>query len=109
MSLCALEVLANGSRLPTGYIAIEIEIPDVLRILTLHLSALARGWDDPSPSDDTRDIGTNWVREGTTAILSVPSSVIPRERNYLLNPNHPEFAQIKFGPPEPFRFDVRLK
>jgi hypothetical protein len=35
----------DGSTLPTESIAIEIQIPDVLRILTLALSDLARGWD----------------------------------------------------------------
>ena len=109
VSLCALEALVNGSTLPTRSIAIEIQIPDALRIRTIEVTALVRGWDDPNPSDVTRDIGTNWVREGATAILSVPSSIIPRERNYLLNPNHPEFAQIQLGPPEPFHFDSRLK
>lgn len=109
ISLCVIEVLANSSKLPTGSIAIEIHIPDGLRIRTLEMSALARGWDDPTPSDTTRDIGTNWVREGATAILSVPSSIIPSERNYLLSPTHPDFAQIQFGVPRPFHFDSRLK
>lgn len=52
VSLCAMEVLANTSRLPTGSIAIEIQIPDALLIRTLEMSALARGWDDPTPSDN---------------------------------------------------------
>jgi RES domain-containing protein len=42
-------------------------------------------------------------------MTSVPSFVVPSERNYLLNPNHSAFAGILFGPPEPFRFDPRLK
>ena len=109
VALCALEVLANSSRLPRGLIAIEIRIPDGIPIRTLEVSELPAGWDDPSPSGGPRDIGTNWVRENATAVLSVPSSIIPRERNYLLNPNHSEFAQIRFGVPEPFRFDPRLK
>jgi RES domain-containing protein len=109
VSLCAPEILANSSRLPTGSIVVEIQIPDSLIVRTVEISELPRGWDDPNPSDDTRDIGTNWAREGATAILSVPSSIISRERNYLLNPNHSEFPQIRFGIPEPFQFDSRLK
>lgn len=109
VSLCALEVLANSSALPAGLVVIEIKIPDALPITMLEVSELPRGWDDPSPSDATRAIGTKWVPGGATAILSVPSSIIPRERNYLLNPNHAEFTQIQFGSPEPFQFDSRLK
>ena len=58
--------------------------------------------------DATRDMGTNWAKSLTTAVLSVPSSVVPRERNYILNPAHPDFGRIRFANPEPFYFDDRL-
>jgi RES domain-containing protein len=109
VALCALEVLANSSRLPSGLVIIEIRIPDALRIRNFDISELPAGWDDPRPSDGSKNIGTNWARANMTAVLSVPSSIIPRERNYLLNPNHPDFARIRFGAPQPFRFDPRLK
>jgi RES domain-containing protein len=48
------------------------------------------------------------VSAAETAILAVPSAVIPQELNYLLNPLHPQFKQIRVGRPEPFRFDPRL-
>ena len=104
-----MEVLANSSALPTGLIVVEIEIPEAVQVRTLDVSELPIRWDDPTPADTTRDIGTSWAREGATAVLSVPSSIIPRERNYLLNPAHSDFAEIQFGSPEPFRFDLRLK
>jgi RES domain-containing protein len=109
VSLCALEVLANSSKLPSGAIAIEIRVPDSLTVRRVELSDLPHGWDDPVPPDATRDIGTNWARAGATAVLSDPSSIVPSERNYLLNPNHADFARIGLGVPEPFRFDPRLK
>jgi RES domain-containing protein len=40
--------------------------------------------------------------------LSVPSAVVPPERNYLLNPAHRDFTKIRIGKPEPFHFDPRL-
>jgi RES domain-containing protein len=40
--------------------------------------------------------------------LRVPSVVIPRESNYVLNPEHPEFRQIIIDDPLLFEFDVRL-
>jgi RES domain-containing protein len=107
--LCALEVLANASRLPADLSVIEIIIPRTIAVHALTISELPEGWNDPIPSVATRDLGTNWVKLGATAILSVPSSIVPRERNYLLNPNHPDFAKIRFGAPEPFQFDSRLK
>jgi RES domain-containing protein len=69
---------------------------------------LPTGWDSNPSLDATRDIGTLWANGLTTVVLSVPSAVIPRERNYILNPAHPDFARIKFSGPEPFYFDDRL-
>lgn len=87
VSLCALEVLANSSGLPRGCMVIEIDIPDTLPVLKLEVADLPVGWDSSSPTDSTRNIGTKWVLEGSTAVLGVPSSIIPNERNYLLNPS----------------------
>jgi RES domain-containing protein len=90
-------------------VIIRIEIPDTLAIRTIKDIDLPSGWDDPVPSTLTKDIGTEWVRSCATAVLSVPSAIIPGERNYLLNPMVPAFLSILFSYPEPFRFDPRLK
>jgi len=45
---------------------------------------------------------------GSTLALSVPSRVIPLERNVLLNPRHPAMAEVKVALTEPFVFDDRL-
>jgi RES domain-containing protein len=71
---------------------IEIEIPEAVSMKTLQVSEQPAGWDDPRPSDSLKSIGTNRTRSNATALLSVPSSIVSRERNYLLNPNHPEFT-----------------
>jgi RES domain-containing protein len=105
---CALEVLVNADGLADDYISIAIEIPDDLSVTSLSVADLPSGWDAYPSIDATRDIGTNWAKGLTTAVLSVPSAVIPRERNYLLNPAHPDFGRIRFSNPEPFYFDDRL-
>ena len=38
----------------------------------------------------------------------VPSVIIPREWNYLINPNHPHFSELTWSDPQPFAFDPRL-
>jgi RES domain-containing protein len=40
--------------------------------------------------------------------LAVPSAVIPSEKNYLLNPKHPEFRRIRIENSIPFEFDSRM-
>jgi hypothetical protein len=35
--------------------------------------------------------------------------IVRNERNILINPRHPDFGRIRFGAPEKFEFDPRLK
>ncbi len=72
------------------------------------MSQLGRDWrDDPAP-ERLAELGTRWLREGKTAVLAVPSAVIPREGNYLLNPLHSAFRNARIGRPERFAFDPRM-
>jgi RES domain-containing protein len=41
-------------------------------------------------------------------VLSVPSALVPGDRNLLLNPAHPEARQLAVHTIEPFRLDPRL-
>jgi RES domain-containing protein len=108
-SLCALELLAHSAMLPTDMIVVQARVPRRLSMQTVEESDLPANWSSPIPSKKTQDLGTDWVRSRATAVLSVPSVIIPSERNYLLNPAHPDFARIRFFLPQPFRFDRRLK
>jgi len=108
-SLPALEVRANSANLPAGMALVEIEIPEYLSIVSVRTGELPAGWDYRVPSSASNDIGTEWASHKIAAVMSVPSVIIPRERNYLLNPLHHDFGQIRFGKPEPFVFDPRLR
>jgi RES domain-containing protein len=108
-SLAALEVLVHYSVLPKDHVLTEIQVPDTLAILRIERDRLPDGWDAESPMPATQDIGEIWVREGRHALLSVPSSIIPNERNFIINPAHPAFVEIGFLPPLHFHFDPRLK
>lgn len=52
-------------------------------------------------------MGDEWLAQRRSVILSVPSVVLG-ERNYVLNPAHPDFQRIAFASRIPFRFDMRL-
>ena len=71
-------------------------------------ASLPAGWRDSPPTIASQQIGNQWVLSGETAILAVPSALIPEEENYLLNPLHPDFRKITIHPSEPFFFDPRL-
>jgi RES domain-containing protein len=90
-------------------ISIAAEVPDTLRVLTITDADLPPDWRAPAAPDSTKAIGTRWAASKTTVVLSVPSAVVPSERNYILNPHHPDFGTIHFNAPEPIVFDPRLK
>jgi RES domain-containing protein len=110
LSLAALELLVHcdPALLPDDLVAIAIEIPDGVSARRLEAAALGRAWRrHPAPESLAR-IGDQWARDRTSAILSVPSAVVPGERNVLLNPVHPDFRRIRARRPERFALDPRL-
>ncbi len=110
LSLAALErfVHADPDLEARDLFAFAIEIPDHLAIESIDLRDLPSGWRTyPAPRALTR-IGDAWLSGARTAILSVPSVVVPGERNFVLNPRHADFSRVKVQPPEAFRFDPRM-
>jgi len=61
----------------------------------------------PGPPE-LRDIGTCWAESTETAVLQVPSAVVPGEHNFLLNSHHPDVGRLAIGDPEPVVLDERL-
>lgn len=61
----------------------------------------------PYPAS-TQALGDLWVRDLQSAVLEVPSAVVPGESNYLINPAHEDFASLKLGEPRPYELDPRL-
>jgi len=53
-------------------------------------------------------VGDNWVKSGKSAVLQLPSAVVPEEFNYLLNPAHPDFGKIVRGKPRRLKADPHL-
>ena len=108
-SLAALEMLVHldSSELLHKYVLIAVEFDQSL-ITTVEPSELPRHWRSEPPPLEIRSIGDQWVLAGSSVVLQVPSALVPGESNYLLNPEHKDFAQLTFGKPVSFRFDPRL-
>jgi RES domain-containing protein len=90
-----------------SYSVVSLRIPKHL-IEELPASLLPPRWRDSPPPPDLQAIGDRWAKAGRSAVLRVPSVVIPSSRNFLLNPEHPDFARIAMDPAEPFHPDPRL-
>jgi RES domain-containing protein len=95
--------------LPNDRYYVEIVIPDEVLIQEVKLEDLPEGWDSKPPISVTQIIGDDFVNLEEAAILKVPSSIVPQEYNYLINPNHPDISKIKVIGTSRMNFDRRLK
>ena len=108
LSLAALETLVHLTPPVTlKYVFFRIEFEDSL-VERVRLASLPPEWNAEPPGSSSMAIGDRWAWEARTAILRVPSVLIPGECNYLLNPSHTDFKKIRLGKPEPFALDPRL-
>jgi len=108
-ALAVLEVLVHLTafdQLPE-YVCVKAHISDDLILDLEQVAPLPDDWRSSDPVQ-TRNVGSRWLMERRSVVLRVPSVVIPREANFMLNPGHPDFERILVVTPMPFEFDVRL-
>src|ERR1035437_6844794 len=98
-----------ATEVPDRYVLGGADISSHSEISTVSENDLPAGWRTALSAQQTatRAIGDHWVRTGQSAVLSVPS-VIVEERNFVLNPAHPDFGRIAFLVPAPFEFDSQF-
>lgn len=103
LSLTLLEKLVNlevdTEDLPDGLLALEVELPDD------SIEHVAAASPDRAKS---QALGDEWLEATRTLLLSVPSVIVPQERNVLINPNHPRMRDVVMRSEAPFEIDHRL-
>lgn len=111
-ALATLEVSVHldlNEDLPTDRYFVEIEIPDEIKMLELGIEDLPENWNDKPPILETQYIGDDFVKGNNAAVLKVPSSIVPPEYNYLINPNHSDTRKISVVSIYPLTFDKRFR
>ena len=92
-----LEVLVHAEididDVPVNFRYLEIDAPDALAVEDLDTSALAKSWRTDLPA--TRQAGDRWLQSSRTALLRVPSAVVPATWNVLINARHPDSARLR--------------
>jgi RES domain-containing protein len=105
-SLALLEVLVHldlpSELMPDDYCLLKIEVPDNVAVESIDHAAIA------SSAFDFLAAGDGWLAAAKSAVLVVPSVIVPQQQNYILNPAHPAAAHIAIIDIEPFRIDDRL-
>lgn len=109
ISLAMLEVLVHvpSPELLDSFVLYEVSFADDL-VRRLLDKDLPPAWRASPPHPRAQAVGDAFVAAAREPVLRVPSAVVPREFNYVLNPAHPQFRSIKLGPMEPIEFDPRL-
>jgi len=110
-SLACLEnvVHRSGKGLNQVFDVLTIDIPRHIKIKKILLEDLPADWKDYDRVYLTQRMGEKWINNNDTAVLQVPSSIVSEEVNYLLNPKHKDFGEIKIVKRQPFVFDSRIK
>ncbi len=110
LSLAALEMLVhlNDEEILLSYSFAAAEFDESMVLPIEEFQTMPKTWSASPPPLEIQRIGDEWVNSEASAVLRVPTSLLPIEFNYLINIGHPEFTEIEFGEPQTFTFDKRL-
>lgn len=107
-SLALLELIVQDTPLRAHYVLIPAQLPADLPETRIDVDQLPDDWRTIGAREELQARGLAWLEGGRTAVLNVPSAVVPADRNYLLNPRHPDFARIVIADPQSLHTDIRL-
>lgn len=112
ISLSCLETLVhlNAGGLPLNRYLVRIDIPDAVwkRAETFN-TAQHIGWDAEPAGMVSIQYGTRWVAEMRSALLLVPSVIVPEEMNVLINPLHPDSHLLAASKMRKWIYDKRIQ
>jgi RES domain-containing protein len=108
-SLAILEyrVHIDLALLPDDLVIATLEVPDEIAIAPT--PTLPENWKEyPAPAS-LRRIGDRFIAEAQSALMLVPSVLVPQENDVMLNPVHPDARKmIRQRRLVPFLYDPRL-
>lgn len=112
-ALACLEnvVHRSGEGLQQVFKVMLIDVPESLGILEISPEELPLGWNKSTMDgyEICQHIGNEWLNQNQFPLLKVPSAIIPKEYNFLINVRHPDFRHITLLGQENFEFDNRIK
>jgi RES domain-containing protein len=109
ISLAILEILVRlqQTQFLHSYVIFDMDFPDSL-VQELDPALLPANWRVSPAPIAAKEIGDNWIRGSASAVLRVPSVIVPSENNFLINPAHGDFSSINIGNPVVLDIDHRL-
>jgi RES domain-containing protein len=111
ISLAVLETLVHldtTDALPLNRYLVSIAIPKRVFEAATTETTPPVGWDAEPASQTSVNVGRSWIAGGKSALLRVPSVIVPEEFNLLINPSHPDSKGIKAKKVRKFVYDARF-
>ncbi|WP_312824622.1 RES family NAD+ phosphorylase [Epilithonimonas sp.] len=107
IALCVTEIAVHIPLgiLPKDYRLVHIEIPDVE---FFEPKRLPKDWNIFPHPNSTQKIGDKFLKENKFLLMKVPSAAVQGEFNYIINPRHINFSEVRIKKIEKFTFDDRL-
>lgn len=108
ISLSLLEVLVNAQDISSlqRLSLMRVDVPTHLEPSVYKTTRLKPGWQDDF--DYTRWIGSEFLRKNEQLFIECPSAIVNEEQNFMLNPLHKNYNEIKILTSKDFVFDARL-
>ncbi|GEM50517.1 RES family NAD+ phosphorylase [Empedobacter brevis] len=111
-ALSTLELVVHRSaiRIDNSYklLVIEIDCKED-EVFEVKKNKLPKNWQSVEAYPRLQEIGSDWYQELKYLVMKVPSSIIPKEFNYLINTKHPDFTtKVKIKEVEVYQWDDRL-
>jgi RES domain-containing protein len=109
-SLAALEFLVHVpmALAPDNLSIAEIIITDNIKRESITSNELPSNWRGYPAPEQLANIGTKWIKSKSSLLLDIPSAVVDKEVNTLINPLHPDMEYVNLAEVEKFYFDSRL-
>jgi RES domain-containing protein len=109
-ALAVLEYTVNieFDEIPRGLCIVSIEIPEK-DIYMPEMYQLPGDWWMRPPPTSGRDYGSFLLEQNRYAAIRIPSVVVPKEFNYVLNPRHSIAGQFAITGVDDFVYDIRIK
>jgi RES domain-containing protein len=96
----------NLAGLPRTFKLLKIEVPAGVTVRNIDATTLTADWtNDP---DASAEMGSEWLNAKSSALLRVPSAIVPETHNYLFNPRHASAAKVKVLWNRDYPWDKRL-
>lgn len=109
IALAVLETLVHVdlSIMPKHFV-IPVDVPESVAMTSIDVEELSDDWRATPAPAALQNIGRDWLDSGGTALLKIPSVVVPQEFNVIINPIHTDFRKLRIDKPDSFTIDTRL-